>query len=222
MDIIGFDDQIGATIFELANRAIKNVKTAPLPKTANKGFFSSASKTVKKPIPVSTKSLVFSNVLKNAKSTGNPVIVKTNTGFKKLTPKTPVKENPFNLVPTATKKAVPALIKSDVMPVIPATAMPATAVKSEVSKFEDTLKNLPTGQEAKKLFNLPATSPIIEDLTPIQRSFTKTDLPFRKVNKNNSGQPTTKFIKDTPLKFNIDIDQIQPPVDSGVKDYYGK
>jgi hypothetical protein len=88
--------------------------------------------------------------------------------------------------------------------------------------MEQSLQSLPAAKAAQNIFNLPPTPAIVENLNPIQQSFLKTDLPYQFISKNNFGQPRTKFIKNTPLKFNIDIDQIQPPVDSGISDYYGK
>jgi hypothetical protein len=94
--------------------------------------------------------------------------------------------------------------------------------KDEVSKFQNTLQSMAPAREAQAIFNLPPTPAIVKNLDAVQRSYLKTDLPYQVISPNNFGQPKTKFLKNTPLKFNIDIDQIQPPVDAGMSNYYGK
>ena len=132
--------------------------------------------------------------------------MKTPAGFKKLTPKPA-----FNLVPTAKAKQA-SFIRKIVAPI----------KTTEISKFQNSLQKMKPANEAKAIFNLTPSPNIVKQLDPIQRSYLKTDLPYKVISKNNFGQPTTKFIKNTPLKFNIDIDQIQPSVDAGNKNYYGK
>ena len=163
---------------------------------------------VKKSLPQST---IFKKVLDKAKQTGKSVIVKTPTGAKKFTPK----GTPFNLVPTASKSFKPSFRATTVQKNMP-------IIKNEVRQMEQSLQKLPATKEAQAIFNLPPTPAIVQNLNPVQRSFLKTDLPYKIISKNNFGQPTTKFLKYTPLKFNIDIDQIQPSVDAGISDYYGK
>jgi len=146
--------------------------------------------------------------MQKAKQTGKSLIVSTPAGVKKLTPKTP-----FNLVPTATaSKAPSSFFKRALAPI----------KKDEVKKFENRLQAMPATQQAKAIFNLPPTPAVVKNLNPTQRSFLKTDLPYQVISKNNFGQPTTQVIKNTPFKFNISVDQIQPPVDGGISNYYGK
>jgi hypothetical protein len=144
--------------------------------------------------------------MQQAKQTGKSLIVNTPTGVKKLTPKPA-----FNLVPTASK-APTNFFKRALAPI----------KKDEVKRFENTLQAMPASQQAKAIFNLPPTPAVVKNLTPTQRSFLKTDLPYQVISKNNFDQPTTQVIKNTPFKFNINIDQIQPPVDGGISNYYGK
>jgi hypothetical protein len=146
--------------------------------------------------------------IQKAKQTGKSLIVKTPLGVKKLTPKTP-----FNLVPTATASKAPfSFFKPALAPI----------KKDEVKKFENRLQAMPATQQAKAIFNLPPTPVVVRNLNPTQRSFLKTDLPYQVISRNNFGQPTTQIIKNTPFKFNISVDQIQPPVDGGISNYYGK
>jgi hypothetical protein len=55
-------------------------------------------------------------------------------------------------------------------------------------------------------------------LNDVARSFAKVDLPFQKVT------PSTKFqkLKNTPLNLPVNINMIEPAVDSGSQNYYGK
>lgn len=231
MDITGFNEQIGVSF--MPKIALSKLKS--MPQMANKTMAPIVKKTiapiVKKPISPIAKAMdkvKLNTALLKAKQTGNTVIVKTPTGAKKFTPKTatpfkglmPKTATPFNLVPTASKSLTPALPTN--LPTNLPTSLPVEAVKSEITKFENTLQTLPPAKAAQAIFEAPVTPQLVQELTPTQRSFLKTDLPYKIVSKNNYGQPTTKFLKNTPLKFNIDIDQIQPPVDSGISNYYGK
>jgi hypothetical protein len=158
-------------------------------------------------VPQRTRGEIL-QAMQKAKQTGKSLIVNTPAGVKKLTPKTP-----FNLVPTATASKAPfSFIKPALAPI----------KKDEVKRFENTLQAMPATQQAKAIFNLPPTPAVVKNLNPTQRSFLKTDLPYQVISKNNFGQPTTQVIKNTPFKFNINIDQIQPPVDGGISNYYGK
>ena len=144
--------------------------------------------------------------MQQAKQTGKSLIVNTPAGVKKLTPKTA-----FNLVPTASK-APSSFFKRALAPI----------KKDEVKKFENTLQAMPATQQVRSIRNLSPSPSIVRNLNSTQRSFLKTDLPYQVISKNNFGMPTTQVIKNTPFKFNISVDQIQPPVDGGISNYYGK
>lgn len=55
-------------------------------------------------------------------------------------------------------------------------------------------------------------------LNDVDRSFLKVDLPYQKIT------PSTKFVKlkNTPLNLPININMIEPAIDSGSQNYYGK
>jgi hypothetical protein len=57
-----------------------------------------------------------------------------------------------------------------------------------------------------------------KQMSDVKRSFARVDLPFQPVT------PPTKFvrIKNSPINLPVNINMIEPAVDSGVKDYYGK
>jgi hypothetical protein len=221
MDIIGFNDQIGLSLPKIALSNFKKPMAPVVKKTIIPIFKTPMASMVKKSITPMAKAIDKAKLniaLLKAKQTGKPVIVKTPSGAKKFMPKaTPFKglmpkATPFNLVPTASKSLTPPL----------PTSLPVETVKSEIKQMEQSLQSLPASKQAQAIFNLPPTPAIVQNLNPIQRSFLKTDLPYKIISKNNFGQPITKFLKNTPLKFNIDIDQIQPSVDAGISDYYGK
>jgi len=71
---------------------------------------------------------------------------------------------------------------------------------------------------AKQLFSAKVTPTLAKSLTSVQRSFLKTDLPYRPM----SPKPKFSRIKNTPFRYPIDIDSIQPGVDAGMINFYGK
>lgn len=221
MEIIGFNEQMGGVSSFLPKMIQSNVnKIVPIIKKplAQSSFIKQA--VAKAKINPAAKAKV-TTALVNAQQTGKSVIIKTPFSAKKFTP---VASTPFNLVPTASSifkpAALPASLPTTFQPALP-SSLPITA-NTEIKQFEQTLQTLPPAKAAQVLFNSPVTPELVQTVNPIQRSFLRTDLPYRPISKNNYGQPKTKVIKNTPLKFNIDIDQIQPAVDSGISNYYGK
>jgi hypothetical protein len=225
MDIIGFNDQIGVSFPKIALSKFKKPMAPIVKKTITPMFKKPMAPIVKKTITPMAKAIdkiKLNTALLQAKQTGKPVIVKTPSRAIKFAPKTATpfkglmpKATPFNLVPTASKSFKPIFRAATVQKNVP-------VVKNEVRQMEQSLQNLPAAKQAQAIFSLAPTPVIVQELTPVQRSFLKTDLPYKIISKNNFGQPTTKFLKNTPLKFNIDIDQIVPSVDAGINDYYGK
>jgi hypothetical protein len=89
----------------------------------------------------------------------------------------------------------------------------AQVIKAQANRMVN--KQKPT---VKKLVNAKVTPTLVRKLNTVQRSFLKTDLPYRPV----SPKPKFTKIKNTPFRYPIEIDSIQPPVDAGVRNYYGK
>jgi hypothetical protein len=229
MEIIGFSEQIGffnpfkkiKKAVQTAKKTVVTKKTAMPIKPTSSGTFNRLAQRAKMmqtaqiKKPVLQKSFIQNIVnkakvqtaLKNAKQAGKSVIVKTATGIKKLTPKPA-----FNLVPTAFKAKQSSVIKNIVTPIKTA----------EINRFQNALKAMKPANEARAIFNLTPSPNVVRQLDPIQRSYLKTDLPYKVISRNNFGQPRTQIIKNTPLRFNIDIDQIEPSVDAGMLNYYGK
>jgi len=221
MDITGFDEQIG--FLPKINLPKLNFRN-PIPKNLPRTNFLKNKIQAMKPVVKPNVSLTnlanrakamqvtqrtrgeILQAMQQARHSGKSIIVNTPTGIKKLTPKTA-----FNLVPTASK-APNSFFKRAL----------ASIKKDEVKKFENRLQAMPASQQARSIRILNPSPAVVRNLNSTQRSFLKTDLPYQVISKNNFGQPTTQVIKNTPFKFNISVDQIQPPIDGGISNYYGK
>jgi len=103
------------------------------------------------------------------------------------------------------RQSVPAA--SMVRQSVPASSMVRKAVPQK-SGFFNTIK---------KLINIKNPS-IVKSVSPIQRSFMPVDLPYETMSKKRYAMkiPATNFAMPT------NIDLVQPPVDSGSSNYYGK
>jgi hypothetical protein len=79
---------------------------------------------------------------------------------------------------------------------------------------------IPVQNKAVPVSSLTATTnpKTVMAVSPVQRSFMPVDLPYQ--------TPTPKSqivkLKNTPLSYAVNIDMIEPPVDSGTGNYYGK
>jgi hypothetical protein len=89
----------------------------------------------------------------------------------------------------------------------------AQVIKAQANRIVTAKK--PTSNE---LISAKVTPTLVKSLNTVQRSFLKTDLPYRPV----APKPKFSKIKNTPFSYPIEIDSIQPPVDAGVSNYYGK
>lgn len=77
----------------------------------------------------------------------------------------------------------------------------------------------PTGQVIPVKALTKTTNPTaVTAATPVQRSFMPVDLPYQKL------QPTSKPMKlvNTPYTLTTNINLIEPAVDPGIQNYYGK
>ena len=90
----------------------------------------------------------------------------------------------------------------------------AQVIKAQANRLVSAKK--PT---AKQLMSAKVTPTLVKSLNDVQKSFLKTDLPYRPV----SPKPKIVKIKNSPFRYPIEIDSIQPPVDAGVGvNFYGK
>jgi len=103
------------------------------------------------------------------------------------------------------RKSVPA--PSMVRQSVPAPSM----VRKAMQQKGDFFSNI------KKLVQVTNPS-IVKAVSPIQRSFMPVDLPYETMSKKNNAMkiPATNFAMPT------NIDLVQPPVDGGTSNYYGK
>lgn len=77
----------------------------------------------------------------------------------------------------------------------------------------------PSGQVIPVSRLVRTTAPAaVTRATPIQRSFMPVDLPYNKVQRPSKPM---KLVA-TNFKLPVNIDMIQPPVDAGMSNYYGK
>jgi hypothetical protein len=111
------------------------------------------------------------------------------------------------VVPAASmvRKSVPAA--SMVRRVVPAANMVRKAVPQKGGLFANIKKLIQT------------TNPsVVKAVSPVQRSFMPVDLPYETMSKKQTALriPATNFAMPT------NIDLIQPPVDGGTSNYYGK
>lgn len=204
MDITGFDEQIGATFA----KGMKNMVKKTASKTTPKAVVLKPSTTLKKVQMVKKSALM---------PRAQQIAVKPATMMKKVVAvKTPVLPRQQQLpLPFAKKKI---LVKPT--PIF-STDKKKVVVKSPVVTTQKVLPNIQTlspQNQIKLVRSKPVTPQNMATLTEVQRSFSKADLPYRPVVKSN---PIVR-VKNTPIAYSTSIDMIEPPVDSGTQNYYGK
>ena len=115
--------------------------------------------------------------------------------------------------PSMVRRAVPAasMVRRAVPTAMVRKAVPTAMVRKAVPQKSGFFANI------KKLINIKNPS-IVKSVTPIQRSFMPVDLPYTTMSKKQTFLriPATNFAMPT------NIDLIQPPVDGGTSNYYGK
>jgi hypothetical protein len=116
-------------------------------------------------------------------------------------------------VPTAmVRRAVPtAMVRKTVPTAMVRRAVPTAMVRKAVPQKGGLFANI------KKL--IQTTNPsVVKSVSPVQRSFMPVDLPYETMSKKQTALriPATNFAMPT------NIDLIQPPVDGGTSNYYGK
>lgn len=223
MDITGFSEQIRAAAAPIVNQITK--------KSANKAV---------QMIPKSglLKSLVMANQAMPVKSA---VMPKTAMPVKSLPiPKAnmPIKSI---VMPKETMPVKSVLMPKAAMPVkslpMPKAAMPIKSAVMPKTITPQKFRQLQVAQAFKQKF--PKASAIVKNTcqivpiskltqttepaevlaaNPVQRSYMPVDLPYQTI---KSKSPRVK-LKNTPFSYSADIDMIEPPVDSGISDYYGK
>jgi hypothetical protein len=216
MDIIGFNAQIAAP--RKVAKFVKKV-SAKLPAPTQK-----IVKRVVAPTSNIVKRVVAptKNIVKRVVAPTKKMVVSPST-FSKMTPG---QRRAAVLQTTAIKPSIvkqkSSLLKKKVVPAqIPMTAktrsnvLPTsrTSAKAPMAVVKRSGKSIPVSTLTK------TTNPnIVQAASPVQQSFMPVDLPFKKVT------PLSKLVKlkYTPISYSVSTDLIEPNVDSGVQNYYGK
>jgi len=201
MDITGFDQQIG-------NPFVKKFAKGLLPKKPMTSAFSKA-RLQQVVAQAKAKGIIPKSVAPSAFSRAKMQQVIAQAKAKGLMPmqQKSITQKAFDNV-----RAKQAQIFARQRSMIPVQ-------KTEIKKFEQSLKNMPSGKAAFAIFDKQVTPNFIKSLTPIQRTFTRTDLPYQPVNNKPS---KIVRIRNTPLKYSLNINAIEPAVDNGSLNYYGK
>jgi hypothetical protein len=195
MEITGFDEQIGKA------RNIKKLVSRNIQSQVVKRAIPGSKIKVKKPIAIKNiqQTQVVTRVMPGSKiKVKKPIATVQQTRVIKPGKTVAVKRSVINKLieakKVASKKVMAPVSKS---PILTAKQFSNINSKLRVAK-----------QRPNQLLKL----------NDVARSFAKVDLPFQKVT------PATKFqkLKNTPLNLPININMIEPAVDSGIQNYYGK
>ena len=191
-------DNIGIPFFRKFAKNVANFK--PVPAKAKQFLIRNMQQG--KPLPaVIKKALATRAVIRKA--------VQAPSMVRKAVPTAMVRK----AVPTAmVRKAVPtAMVRRAVPTAMVRRAVPTAMVRRAVPQKSGFFANI------KKLINIKNPS-IVKSVTPIQRSFMPVDLPYETISKKQTALriPATNFAMST------NIDLIQPAVDGGTSNYYGK
>jgi hypothetical protein len=207
MEITGFDEQIGV-IKKIAKARTKinkfvNKKTAfiPQPKVA-----------VKRVIP--KKSVVVK------KSTlAKAIQAKRVSPMQKVVPSKTVAIRKSNLVKMIQAKKANTMVK----PTQPSPIVTAKSFKSFTSTSPSKASTMQRPSAPIKVFSTDGnmrnvTPATFKKMSDVQKSFARVDLPYQAVT------PPTRVmrIKNSPVNLPININMIEPAVDAGVSNYYGK
>jgi hypothetical protein len=224
------------------NKVAQNVATAKktMPATTKSGFFNKVAQnvaTVKQAMPAQAKSSFFSNIAKNVATAKQAMPAQAKSSFFSNIAKNIATSKPIpapvkqSLIKTIQQgKQLPAVIKKALaVKKMVRQSMPQMPIKKPITSVRQAMPapvtrpinpTMPRNSVITKISTLlKNTNPsIVQKATPIQRSYMPIDLPYQTVNQLNYGIkiPATNFALPT------DIDLVQPSVDGGTFDYYGK
>jgi hypothetical protein len=220
MDIIGFDAQINAprAITKLIKKA-----TAPRPVAKAPRPVATAPKTITKlikkataPRPVATAPRPVTMAPRPVATAPRPVTMAPRpvTMAPRPVATTPKKVfampklmAPKPVATTNIQKRMTAKTTSNVM----ATSVKANKIPLAIIKKSG--RSIPV----KTLTNTTNAN-LVQQVSPVQRSYMPVDLPFQRVT------PKSKMVRiaNTPFVYPVNIDMIEPSVDNGSANYYGK
>ena len=246
MEITGFDEQIGVVrkgvkALKKANTFLNKITPKPKIVAIKKPIVPTRVVTTTKTVAPVKKGGVF-NKLKPSQIRVAPTKVVTTTRtvapakrggvFNKLKP-SQIRVAPTRAVAPAKTVAVrrAELIKMIQAKKTANVVKPTTPSKIVTAKQFSKLKSAPVARPTMvtkpsapvKVFSTDGslrnvTPSALKQMNDVQRSFARVDLPFQAVTP-----PTKRMrVKNTPLNLPININMIEPPVDAGVQDYYGK
>jgi len=198
----------------LSKKTIATAKQA-MPTQAKSGFFNNIAKnvaTAKKAMPAQAKSGFWNNLSKNVATAKQVMPAQAKSSFFSNIAKN-----------IATNKPIPAQTKQMLMKTmqqgkqLPAPIKQALAIKKMTSQINPTL---PSNSILNKVSQLiKNTNPsIVKQASPIQRSYMPIDLPY----ETFTNKKTAMKIPATNFAMSTDADLVQPPVDGGTFNYYGK
>ena len=202
MDIIGFDAQINAPkgVRSIIKKAMAVRPIAP--KAAIKKTMAPRPVAPMAPRPV-------------APMAPRPVAPMAPRPIAPMAPRPIAPMTPRPVAPAAPKSVAPARVPMKMTAQTTSNVVPTSvqADKAPMAIVKSNGKSIPVS----KL--MQTTSPrVVENVSPIQRSYMPVDLPYERPT------PKSKLIKvpDSPYSYSVDLDMIQPPVDSGTRNFYGK
>lgn len=222
MEITGFDEQIG-----VVRKGLKAIKKAD-------AFINKKTRfNVSKPQPKPTRVII--------RRAGQPTIIKTRpvATTKAVAPVkrggvfSKLKPSQIRVAPTRVVAPSRAVFVKPTQPSRIVTAKQFRKLKS-APVTRPTMVTRPSAPVRKPMMVTRPSAPIkvfstdgnIRNVTPstfkqmsdVQRSFARVDLPYQAVT------PPTRVmrIKNSPVNLPININMIEPAVDAGVSNYYGK
>jgi len=229
-DIIGFEDQIGAKFSRVIKKAVKNpIKAA----TAVVRRPTKATAVVRRPTTGVRPNVKLAKTAQTPRgaamdravatriATGRPIPAKLKAAIDR-------RQATGKPLPPAIKRAL-AIKKPIAAKTIAPAQVPFTRTMQQQRIQQNKVKRAVATQvvQRKEATREPipvraltnVTAPIaVTKATPIQRSYMPVDLPYQTV------PPKTNRIKIPATNFSLptDIDLIEPQVDAGTTNYYGK
>jgi hypothetical protein len=213
-DIIGFEDQIGAKFSRIIKKAVSNPIKAAVVKRPTTGVRPNVklSKTAQ-----TARGAAMDKAIATRIATGRPIPAKLKAAIDK-------RQATGKALPPAIKKAV-AIKKPIATKTIAPAQVPFSQKKAVTNRITQTVATkIVQRREATrqpipvKALTKVTASKAVTAATPIQRSYMPVDLPYQTL------PPKTKRLKIPATKFSLptDIDLVQPSVDAGTTNYYGK
>jgi hypothetical protein len=213
-DIIGFEDQIGAKFSRIIKKAVSNPIKAAVVKRPTTGVRPNVklAKTAQ-----TTRGAAMDKAIATRIATGRPIPAKLKAAIDK-------RQATGKALPPAIKKAV-AIKKPIATKTIAPAQVPFSRKKALTNRITQTVatKIVQRREATRQPIPVRALTKVtaakaVTAATPIQRSYMPVDLPYQTI------APKTKRLKIPATKFSLptDIDLVQPSVDAGSINYYGK